>query len=139
MNSPIVQMVSCLGMIDRGFERYVTSAVHSYGYPDMTRICFSILSTLQMTRKPNQRAISELTGITPQAIHRHMKFLESHEYIKRTMKHKDARSQNIYITKKGKKILCESFTIAKISMQEFFKNLTLNEVKTITRLLKKIK
>lgn len=139
MQSSITQMVSHLGMVDRDFERHVTAIFQINGYPDMTRVRFAILRSLKMTGKPNQKAISELTGITPQAIHRHMKFLEEKGYVERQKKKSDGRSQDLYITQKGEETLGGAFAIAKEAMKEYFKNLSEAEMKTITQLLQKIK
>ncbi|MCI5050923.1 MAG: MarR family winged helix-turn-helix transcriptional regulator [Candidatus Pacebacteria bacterium] len=138
MESPITKMVMFLGMIDKDLERYVTNHVQGNGYPDMTRIRFAILRNIQMRGEVNQKMIAAMAGVTPQAIHRHIKFLEEKEYLKRKAA-KDARSQEIYLTARGEKTLSSAFILAKEAMEKYFKNISQKEIESIITILKKVK
>lgn len=138
MKSPQIQLVTQLTYIQNEFERHMREHMASAGIK-ITRVRFGILYQIKETGSLNQQELADWNNITPQAVHRHMKFLQKQGYLTRTEHADDRRSYNITLTSSGKKLINDSEQILVMAVKDFFGDLSEKEVQTITKLLLKVR
>ncbi|MFT7328027.1 MAG: DNA-binding MarR family transcriptional regulator [Crocinitomicaceae bacterium] len=137
MESSQIQLVTQMTFIQNEFERYMRKKMKNKNI-EITRVRFGILHQINQTGSLHQQLLADWNNITPQAVHRHVKLLEESGYLKKKPG-RDARSYEISLTPSGKKLISESEKILVTAVKEFFKNLSIQEVETITKLLSKVK
>ena len=86
----------------------------------------------------SQKQIAERFGITPAAVARSLKSLESEGFISRTNLEGDGRFNRITITDKGKEIVEDSYKMFQEIDSSVFENFTESEIEEFNALLDKI-
>ena len=86
----------------------------------------------------SQKQIAERFGITPAAVARSLKSLESEGFISRTNLEGDGRFNRITITDKGKEIVENSYKMFQEIDSSVFENFTESEIEEFNALLDKI-
>lgn len=99
-----IQKMVCVGRLHRAvFEKHISDlGLHH------SQHCL-LIYIAKHGEIESQKQIAEKFGITPAAVARTLKGLESDGYIERTTIEKDGRSNKIIITEKGKNIVNTSF------------------------------
>ena len=86
----------------------------------------------------SQKEIAERFGITPAAIARSLKSLESEGFVERTSLKDDSRFNKIRITDKGKEIIEKSYKIFEEIDNTIFEDFTIEEIEMFNVFLEKM-
>lgn len=131
-------IIKKMSFLINSFEREVLNRLDEKSIP-ITRIRFGILYQLSQEGSVEQKALAEWNSVTPQAVHRHIHWLVSHNYLKKQIHKKDGRKYDLIITTKGFRLMSECHTIITTVTQDFFSNLDKKERAQLDTLLDKTK